>query len=104
MGERLLNVHVFACLTSPNTHKSMPVVWGDDYNGIDVFIIEKLAIIHVCGDFLISIPEVSGLKVQELCVNITECDYANARHFTEDIEVLLAFFAKTYDSNSNVII
>ena len=104
MGEWLFYIYIFTGLAGPDSHQRMPVVRCDNNNGIDIFIIKQPAVVHVRGDFLITVLEFLGFEVQELGVNITKCDYANALHFAEYVDVLFTLFAKTHDSDANVVV
>ena len=82
----------------------MPVVRGDDDNGVDILVIEQLAVVDVLGDFFVAVLEFPGFEIQELRVHIAKRNDPNAGHPREYIEMLLALFAETYYSQANIIV
>ncbi|MBA7710732.1 hypothetical protein ES703_119678 [subsurface metagenome] len=82
----------------------MPVVRGDDDNGVDVLVIEQPAVVNIGSDLLAAVFEFLSFEVQKLCVNIAKRDNANARHFAEYVDVLFTFFAKTHYGDANVVV
>src|SRR5260370_14298091 len=47
MGARLFDVHVLPGLARPDGHKRVPMIGRGDGNGVNVFVFEQLAHIHI---------------------------------------------------------
>ena len=49
VGRGFLDVHLFACLTRPDGGERVPVIWGDDGDGVNLLVVENHAEVPVGG-------------------------------------------------------
>ena len=47
MGHGFFDVNVFACLTRPDGGERVPVIWGDDGDGVNLLVVENHAEVPV---------------------------------------------------------
>ncbi len=49
VGSGFFDVNVFACLTRPDGGERVPVIWGDDGDGVNLLVVENHAEVPVGG-------------------------------------------------------
>src|SRR5690242_10346490 len=73
-----------------------------DADGVDIFILEKLAKIAVRFDWLVPVFELAGLPIEHFLIDITQGNDAHPRNASIRFDVRLAPAVKTNDRDPDV--
>src|SRR5215472_4794771 len=73
MRAGLFDIHVLACLTRPDCHQGMPVIWRSNRNGIDRFVLKQLA--NIRKGFSFSTDFATPLVENPLVHVAKRCDF-----------------------------
>jgi hypothetical protein len=82
----------------------VPVIGHYNNNGIDILIIEQLAVVHVFGDLFVPVLELPGLDIKKLSVRVAKRDYANTGDSGKYVEMLPALFLQAHNCQANVVV
>ena len=73
VGGRFLHIHVFSCGAGVGHDEAVPVVGGADDDGIDVFVVQHLAVVAVLpGADTPVLLGVGGALVEDLLVHVAQ--------------------------------
>src|SRR5690242_6294803 len=105
MRARLFDIYVLASLAGPDGHQRMPVIWCCNRDGVDAFVLEQLANIHVrLRPRQAQILNIFEALVQNPFVDVAQSGNLHSRYLGETADVVSAAAARTANRNAYTVV